>query len=354
MATTETADPGSTNPGVTVDALLERAFQTNPQEVSENEDVSANVEAPESAETPTEPETAEPEANAEESQESEAEPEGDEFVLSQDYIDSLDDDTKRQLAEWVGSGLGKDMGKLRSEKRDLQEQLDALKEKYEDSLQSFVPKSDNPFSNITDEKELTKTESQINEAIDYWRKFEREGNWETNERGDDGVYQNNQWYPKDSVLTSIDNWIKQLPKIVEQRYRLREIGSIGNVEKTELDKAKSELSWLSDESSEQYKEYSKMLKDRDVQMIADISPKLGAKLKRYLAHSVNSMNSPKPTDIRLPKRGKPAKLGDGATGTASMDREPEGRRAREAKKRVESGKFTDNDVVAAFIESSFT
>lgn len=343
METTETRDSGAANPEVDAESLIARAFQEDSQEPESTEETEqvAETEA-EATDESTEPEP-ESEAQAE-----------DEFVLSQEYIDSLNDDDKRQLAEWVGSGLGKDMGKLRSKVREWEEKYNSLEAKYKESINDLVPKSENPFSQITDERELTKKEGEIKKAIKYWQSVERKRDWQSNENGDEGYYEGNVFYPKEAIMNSVDAWVDQLPQIVEQRYKIRESRSIEPMADAEFAQAKKELPWLDDRESDRYKTYNRLVSDRDVEMIADLAPRLGAKLKRLLAHSANSLEKPNPSEIRLPKRGKPSSIGDTATGTAELDRGQESKALRAAKGKIASGEYTDKDVVSALIAPSFT
>lgn len=314
---------------VTAEDLIARSFQTEPPKVEETKE--------------PQPEPDEPEEKPEETSE---------IVLSQEYLDSLDEDRKQELASWASRELGKDMGKLRERARDAESREAEWKAKYEEVLANFVPKSDNPFSDLTSEKAVSEKEKELKGGIDYFLKLERSGNWQTNDNGDEGYIQDGKFYSKDQVMSTVDQWIDQLPKLTEQRYRLREHDTIGSVKKAAQERAAAEFPWLQDKESEQTKEYNKRMSQFKV--ITDVSPKLEAELTYLMAHAVNSMSKPAPSSIRLPKSGTPARVGDTATGTATIERDGVPKSHKERLARIQSGKYSQGDVINALIAPSFT
>jgi hypothetical protein len=69
-----------------------------------------------------------------------------------------------------------------------------------------------------------------------------------------------------------------------------------NKEAEELNsKAKEEFSWLGDDASETYSEYTKMINSEDIAIVSRLAPALIAKLKYQLAHAAANMVKPKVT-----------------------------------------------------------
>lgn len=313
-------------------ALTESEEPKEDAEESEAEEVSTESTEPEE-EVGDETETEEEEETEEETEETE-----EEDVLSQIDVDALSKEEKIELAKLIGSELGPELGKLRSENRGKDEKIAKLEKELSESISKVLPK-DNQFSDITDAEELDKKakaiDSEITAAINFLQ-------------GDEEYVQvgNEDWDRKRvaQYLTAQQVARDDIPK---QRERLKELSSLGDLASKEMETAKSELAWLADEESEAYKSFKSLKDDSDLDLVKRISPKLAAKMERILAHAANSMNGETPKKkIKLTRKAKPVsgKLGSAPNGKPTSK---SNRRVEEARKRILSGEATEDDIIAA-------
>lgn len=310
------------------------------------EETEEEAEAEESTDSTDEGESTEDEE--EEESEEEAEEAEEDDVLSQIDFDALTDEQKAELAKELGSGAGKEIGKLRSESRAKDEEISKLKAQLDEGLAQLIP-DDNMFSKITDPDKLKETEKSTKDLIQYYQPKALRGEWEFNDAGDEGVLADGKFYSKEQVISGIEAAQEQLSHIEKQKQRIKELKSLSGAESKEMEKAKGELSWLDDDSSDTYKKYKELIDDPEVDLLKRIAPKLGAKISRLLAHATNSMSgAPKAkTKIKLPR--KKAKAVSGQLGAASSAKPTKGRaKAKEAaRKRMLSGEGSLEDIITA-------
>lgn len=268
-------------------------------------------------------------------------------VLGRQFAESLGDNAGA-FAKGLGSNLGKDLGKLRSENRAKDEQIAALEKQVSESIQELVP-SDNQFSSITDEAKLKETEDNARAIIKAYQPRVQNDEWEYGPDGEEGAYgADNKFYKKSEVVAGVLATQSQLVDIEKQKSNIRELKSVTSSEKSALKEAEKELEWLADEESENYKQF-KELSD-EFSLLSKVSPKAGAKLKRLLAHAVNSMSG-KPAvkrKVTVPKKKAKAVSGNLASSAASARPQKRSSKEREsARKRIMSGEGSVEDIIKA-------
>lgn len=315
-----------------LDPTLDSSEETPEVIPDESEDTEEDSEADE-AEGEIE-EEAEEEDDAEESEE---EPEGDD-VLSQIDFDALTDEQKQEIAKAVGSGAGKELGKLRGEIRELKEGKDLLQKQLDEGLSKMLP-TNNPHSNIHTIEDLDKKETEVEGSYRYL----------------DGLLRGTEEYfeiqgkevDRATVGQWKDHYEAQVKSIPAQRKAIKELESIQGLTNEEIEKAKAEVKFFDDEESSQFKEWKKLTGDSEFSLMARAFPKLGAKLARALAHSV-AFQSKKPVGkIKLPlKKAKPI---NGTVGGAKSATPSRGNKKQSdaARKRIQSGEYTEEDLMAS-------
>ena len=132
-----------------------------PEDLSDEPEPEEEAEA-EEAEDDTEEEVTDEEDDTEE----ESEEEESDDVLSQIDFDALTDEQKQGIAEAVGSGAGKELGKLRREGRDKDDKIDSLQKQLDEGLSKVLPTS-NVHSYIHTIEELDKKATEIEGSYRY-------------------------------------------------------------------------------------------------------------------------------------------------------------------------------------------
>ena len=300
-----------------------------PEDLSDEPEPEEEVEAEEASDEPEE---------EDESEETEETEEGDDDVLSQIDFDALTDGQKQEIAEAVGSGAGKELGKLRREGRDKDDQIDSLQKQLDEGLSKVLPTS-NVHSDIHTTEELDKKASEI------------EGSYRYLDNLLNGTEEYFDIQGKEVDRATAVSWKlhyeQQAKDIPAQRKAIKELESIQGLTNEEVEKAKAEVKFFEDEESSQFKEWKKLTNDADFSLMARAFPKLGAKLARALAHSV-AFKSKKPVGkIKLPlKRAKPI---NGTTGGANSSKPNRGKKKQSdsVRKRFQSGEQTEEDIMAS-------
>jgi len=308
-----------------------------PAELSDEPEPEEEAEAEEAE---VEPE--EEEGEEEEAEEVEEEEESDD-VLSQIDFDALTDEQKQSIAEAVGSGAGKELGKLRREGREKDDKIESLQKQLDDGLSQMLP-SNNPHSEIHTMEELQEKETSLEGNYRYMDKLLRG----TEEYFDiPMVGGGTEEWDRAKVGQWKDYYETQIRAIPAQRKAIKELESIQGLTNKELEKAKAEVKFLEDEESSQFKEWKKLTNDADFALMARAFPALGAKLARALAHSV-AFKSKKPVSkIKLPR--KKAKPINGTTSGAASSKPNRGKKkvSDSARKRFQSGDYTEEDIMAS-------
>ena len=304
-----------------------------PEVLSDESETEEETEAEEA-------EVSEEEEEAEEETEEEEEEEDSDDVLSQIDFDALTDEQKQAIATKVGSGAGKELGKLRRELRELEESKDSLQKQLDEGLSKMIPSS-NVHSKI-----------QTIEELD-----EKSSNAENNYRYLDDLLSGSEEYfdiqGKEVDRATAVGWKRQYEKQIKdvpaQRKAIKAQEGIQGLTNEEITKAKAEVKFFEDEESAEFKEWKTLTSDSEFLLMARAFPEQGAKLARALAHSVAYKSKKPASKIKLPlKKAKPI---GGLTGGANSSK-PSGKKKggnEAARKRIQSGDYTDEDIMAQYI-----
>jgi len=338
----------SDNPDVVQEESGEDEFTEEGLINSLSENLSALTESEESKEESTEAELEEEEPEETEGEESEeveeeeeeSEDEEDDDVLSQIDVEALTKEQKVELAKMIGSELGVEFGKLRSESRKKDEQIAKLEKELNDGLSSLVP-SDNQFSKVTSVEELQdklkEIESNIAAASDFLG-----GDEDYIEVGGKDI-------DRKTIASWLKSYISQKEDIPKQMARINEMKSVSELNSKSIEKLKKELTWLEDSESEAYKSFETLKNDSDFDLLQRVSPKLASKLEGLLAHAANSMTT-KPVSKKFTLPRKASKPISGKLGSSASSGKPSksnNKKVDAARKRMLSGEVTEDDIITA-------
>lgn len=301
---------------------------------------------------PEEAEPEKPEAEEEESKAEEADTDG-ALDLSQIDYEQLDADSAEELgrqlsdllgsniaafAKGTGSGLGKDMGELRAKMRE----AEAEKEKVAASLEKLAPNS-NRFSDVKDDSKLDEIESNLVALYDSYSSKAIRGDWEVNDEGDEGVFDQGKFYPKEQMLQFLDNWKSDLREIPKQRNHLLK----SKESRKQRDKVAKKLAdshdWFGDPESKESKEYSELMGDPSVVGAVRLFPDLESTLMEAFAAKVGGKKPAGKITLPLRSKSQPASGDNGAVASGK----PRDKDLAEAERRVQSGQFTATDYAKA-------
>jgi flagellar motor protein MotB len=326
-----------------------RKKETPVEEESEAETV--EEEAQESEAEEAEEAQAE-EAEAEEGEE--AEDEGnDEIVLSQVDYETLDKDGAEELgrilaerlgdniaafSRGAGSGLGHDMGKLRGKNRDLEAENKKLKEGLE-----RVSPNVNIFADITDEAELDQKEKGLIQNYDYYEDIAIQGNWEINDEGDEGVFDQGKFFPKEQMRKILNQWKGELRAIPQRRAQLDKRKAVSKQRDKTAKVLAEKLDWFGDKETEQSKSYSDFLADASVASAIHLFPDLEPKLMEAFAYSIEGQSGRK-RKIKIPLTNKPKPSGGGDNGARGSGR-GKSRGLAAAEQRMANGQGSEEDYI---------
>ena len=318
------------------EADLINSLSKNLSALTESEEKSeeSETEQEEEAEVDTEEEADGEEEETEEEEESE-----DDDVLSQIDVDSLTKEQKVELAQILGSSLGSELGKMRSENRSKDAKIAQLEAELSDGISKLLP-SDNQFSSITSSEDLEAKRKEIDQNIEAASNFLG---------GDeDYITVGNEEIDRKTVSSWLRSYLKQKEDIPKQMARIKEMSSLGESSSKEIESLKSELTWLDDSESEAYKSYEKLKGDSDLDLLKRISPKLAIKLEGILAHAANSMAGKPAAKKKFLLPSKPKAI-SGKLGAASSSKPSKAgsKKVEAARKRILSGEVTEDDIITA-------
>jgi len=305
-----------------------------PEDLSEETETEEEVEAVEAEESDTEEEVTE----EEETEEAEEEESDSDDVLSQIDFDALTDEQKQEIAEAVGSGAGKELGKLRGQGREKDEKIASLQKQLDEGLSKMLPTS-NAHSDIHTIEELDKKATEVEGSYRYL---------------DDLLSGTEEFFDiqgKEVDRATAVSWKRyyedQSKAIPAQRKAIKALEGIQGLTNEEVEKAKAEVKFFEDEESAEFKEWKTLTSDAEFQLMARAFPAQGAKLARALAHSV-AFKSKKPVSkIKLPR--KKAKPINGTAGGANSSKPNRGKKKQSdsMRKRFQSGEQTEEDILAS-------
>lgn len=327
--------------GLADDATKPEAKPPPKEEPEETEEVETEEPEGEETEETTEQSEESEETTEEGGEESEDEEEGD--VLSQIDLEQLTKEQRVELAERLGSGLGKEVASYRKEAKEAKEALEAA--------QKTIAQLKGKVSGPMPYAEATTLEA-LEEAVAQDRKYKNElfaileqdpvYKDEDLQEGPLGYKIANEFYTSKEVkdyLRQIDNKIEQS---FAQRDKLRNQGQHSEKAKQALEEVK-QYKWFENDGSESYTKWKEIMDSDDIALVKEISPSIAAQLPAFIAAWVDKQRPTK--SLKLPvKRKSPTSVG-------GSDAPGKGKRLspkQAALKRIESGEYSDDDILKAY------
>ena len=273
----------------------------------------------------------------------ESEDEEKDDVLSQIDLEQLTKEEKVELAEKLGSGLGKEVAGYRKEAKEAKEALE--------SAQKTIAQLKGKVSGPMPYAEATTLEA-LEEAVTQDRKYKNElfaileqdpvYKDEEMQEGPLGYKIANEFY----TAKEVKDYLRQIDTKIEQSFgqrdRLRNQGQHSDKAKQALEEVK-QYRWFENESSDSYTKWKEMMESDDIALVKEISPSIAAQLPAFIAAWVDKQRPAK--SLKLPiKRKSPTSVGGGDTPGKGKRLTPK----QAALKRVESGEYSDDDILKAY------
>jgi hypothetical protein len=258
--------------------------------------ITPEAEAPEAED----PEPGEPEVESEDEEAEEETEEGesdDDDVLSQFDVEKLNDDQKAELAQLLGSGAGKTIGKQRKEIRELSNKLKAAEDATKEAL-ALAPASDNPYSNIHKAEEVDSKLEQAQVNVDFW-------DAKLDQAIDDEAYEvehNGQSISTKQIRAYVKDQRAQVKQLKSRQSEINKVQSLFETEDEKIETLRLELGM--EEDGEASKAYESYLSDPSFQLVKNVAPDFALKLIETFAHAAVGKNQ-KPAKVAPKKRNAP-------------------------------------------------
>ncbi len=322
------------------------------EEVEEKPKVEAQSEEEETETEETEEESTEEEESTTEEQETDTE-DTDNIVLSNIDYDKLDGDQANELGriladqlgdkigdfmQGAGSKGGKEIGKVRGKLRDAEEKIKQL----EEGLDRVSPNV-NVFSDITDDKTLDKLETDLIQSYDRYNDIAIDGEWETNDIGDEGVIDNGTFYTKKSVLEFLKDARVKIRAIPDRRAQLGKRKLVSKARDKVAKGLSERFEWFGDKESPESKSYTELIGDASIASAIHLFPDIEPVLMNAFA---NSVGAPSRKKITMPLRNTPKPLGGGDNGSGGSERK-KSKGTQEAQERLKGGLGSASDYATA-------
>lgn len=323
---------------------LEEDVVEEPEVVEQTEEEEPKPEESETEETEEDETTEEPEKI----DEAEAE-----VVLSNIDYENLDKDQAselgRILADQLGDNIGdfmkgagskggKEIGKVRGKLRDAEEKIKQL----EEGLDRVSPNV-NAFADVTDEKELDKVEKNLVQNHDHYSDIALQGEWETNDLGDEGIFDNNKFFPKKDILGYLKQWQGQIRAIPDRRAQLGKRKLVSKARDKVAKGLSERFEWFGDKESSESKSYTELISDASIASAIHLFPDIEPVLMNAFA---NSVGAPSRKKITMPLKNKPKPLGGGDNGSGGSGRK-KSKGSKEAQERLKGGLGSASDYAVA-------
>lgn len=256
------------------------AEETEPEEVeTEDEDTEESVESVED-EGDTEEESDEEESYEDE----EPEAQGEEIDL-----DSLTPEQIQDLAKKGKSRLLKDLGKLRAEKRMLEEQLASVQSAQPKTKD--IPADANPFGNLKTIEEIQTKSEELEATLETTDRLLEE----YEDYGPDDIIQvGKQQFTKKQIRLANRNAREAIAKYLPaQEKHLLKLANLEKASEVYRATAEKEVPEIADSKSEIGKFYRALVADPLIQQVKEKIPELGSQMEYILAHAVRSIKSQK-------------------------------------------------------------
>ena len=228
-------------------------------------------------------------------------------VLSKDVdLENMSEAELKELAQKLGSKAVARFGELTAKRKAAEEQLAALQAELakRSSNQLEAKVKDNPYANIEKPEELQSKFQEVSEVIDWADDLLEKGE----DLGADDVLTNvnGKDYTKREIKEALRKARKAkevyLPdqdkqiKLANERVQFRE---------ALVERAKTELPWLSGEDNDVRKQYEAMMSDERLKNIEKMLPDVAPQLPYLLAHAANSLYARRSVDAKPSARLSP-------------------------------------------------
>ena len=228
-------------------------------------------------------------------------------VLSKDVdLENMSEAELKELAQKLGSKAVARFGELTAKRKAAEEQLAALQAELakRGSNQLEAKVKDNPYANIEKPEDLQAKFQEVTEVIDWADDLLEKGE----DLGADDVLTNvnGKDYTKREIKEALRKARKAkevyLPdqdkqiKLANERVQFRE---------ALVERAKTELPWLSGEDNDVRKQYEAMMSDERLKNIEKMLPDVAPQLPYLLAHAANSLYARRSVDAKPSARLSP-------------------------------------------------
>jgi hypothetical protein len=311
--------------------------QVETEEETEEAEEATEVEAEETTEEDTETET-EAVEETEETDDSEEK----EDVLSQidwenadwDNFDTeeIPSDIRAKIADKFGGSVGHVIGKLRKEKAKAEKARESAEAQLREGL-AGIKAIPTEFKEIGDTEALDTKSKEWRGQLNNIQKY-----LDTPEEVFDI---NGQDFSRDQLVGWRDYYNNLIDQVPDYRSRLKEAESYSESEV--MAEVAKDVPELANEESDAYKAWSKIVNDPKMAVIKQLAPKQYAEIQKMAAHSVAFKSKSKALPKSLPRK-KPKMISGKSNGARSQNTSGESKAVQEARKRIQSGNYTEKDL----------
>ena len=302
------ADPKPVNKNMSSSEFLSARYKAMTEAAKAQKSPEKPKEEPKEV-VPSEPE--EPKAEAAQ-EESVAQPEADQSaqeqkVLSKDVdLENMSEAELKELAQKLGSKAVARFGELTAKRKAAEEQLAALQAELakRSSNQLEAKVKDNPYANIEKPEDLQAKFQEVTEVIDWADDLLEKGE----DLGADDVLTNVNG--KDYTKREIKEALRKARKakdvyLPDQDKQIKLANERVQFKQSLIERAKTELPWLSGEDNDVRKQYEAMMGDERLKNIEKMLPDVAPQLPYLLAHAANSLYARRAVDTKPSARLSP-------------------------------------------------
>jgi hypothetical protein len=279
-------------------------------------------EQPEAEETEPEASEEEAEDEVEEAEGSETKEEAEDVLSHKEYVESLDQSGREDLAIELGSGAGKTIGANRKKIRELESKLVTANEAKEAAIK-LAPSADVPFPELRTVEAVDEKITEIDEMLTDWgdrMTFEQVEKYDE-KAGEDvkGVEKDGQFYTLKALKEWRDNQRKALKGLRGQKAGVRKLQELFEDEDVRIETNKVDLGI--EEGSKASELYESYLSDAQFQVLKVQMPELASKLLDTFAHAAANQGGDsvkkKPAKRKAPKARNSNSVPKGGVGSVS-------------------------------------
>jgi len=227
-------------------------------------------------------------------------------VLSQVDLDTMSEDELREMSEKLGSRAVARFGELTAKRKAAEERVKELEAQASQRKTTQYSESEmeaNPYKDIVKHQELQAKAKELNEVIEWAEEliFNSDGLM-----ADDVVTEvEGKELTKKDVRAALMNARKSRTKYLPmQVQKLRNEAEGIKIRKGFEERARQELSWMSEDDNEVNKKYKAMLGDKRLaNSLTKSAPEVKAQLPYLLAHAANSLYGRKAVPQQVAKVG---------------------------------------------------